>query len=64
MRYLFLRRILLCMRPHAPALLLYMCAPLLLGKACVILRRILLCIGPHATTTILLYVCSHMLVAY
>ena len=27
MRYFFLRRILLCMRPHAPTLLLYMCAP-------------------------------------
>jgi hypothetical protein len=59
MRYLFLRRILLNMRPHAPTLLLhyYICV-LLLSKACVILRRILLHdMRPHAPTLLLYYMC-------
>jgi hypothetical protein len=59
MRYLFLRRILLNMRPHAPTLLLhyYICV-LLLSKACVILRRILLHdMRPHAPTLLLYCMC-------
>jgi hypothetical protein len=55
MRYLFLRRILPCMRPHAPTLLLYMCPPT--SKACVSLRRILLCMRLHAPTLLLYYTC-------